>query len=317
MEVASQPFCYLSEIRPKHVRAWRQAIANAGEGIFTVFVAGQAEYFLGSADLSLHFSGYTRWFDSSRMRVIPHPWSSAERPDETAIEWADKPSLHVGFMGSTYEGSRAGQIVNRAPGAVRDWVLTGHHLRSADLYAAALTARLPLTYAGTFVRSRTMAAMRKTPLAKGGEFRCEARNGFGGTAAEIAAYAEHLVWSTYVLCPRGIENYSFRLYEALRFGRVPVIIDTDMVLPPDVDWPKVALIVPFGELDRLPEIISADWKVRSASAFRERQALARAAAASLDSGQWLERVASEIARRAVSKGAVARRFGEQLAPALG
>jgi hypothetical protein len=43
--------------------------------------------------------------------------------------------------------------------------------------------------------------------------------------------------SDYVLAPRGFGNYSYRLYEALALGRVPVLPDTGAPLPcADLDW---------------------------------------------------------------------------------
>jgi len=248
VEVVSQPFCYLSEIRPRHVRAWGASLGPADRDTFTVFLPGQADYFFAGADLSLHFSAYGRWFDPSRMRVIPHPWSSLRPATKEALRWTSKPPLWIGFMGSTYTNSRIGRLIGKAPRFVRDLILRGHHLRSAMAYVAGLSARIPFTYSGTFVRAETIAAMTHVSLPVGGEFRCEPTFGFSGSDREIDAYADHMAWSTYVLCPRGIENYSFRLYEALRMGRVPVIIDTHMVLPEGIDWAKVALIVPYRDL---------------------------------------------------------------------
>ena len=52
---------------------------------------------------------------------------------------------------------------------------------------------------------------------------------FNRTEHEKNRYISHLERMTYVVCPRGVENFSIRVYEALKYGRVPVIIDTDMV----------------------------------------------------------------------------------------
>jgi hypothetical protein len=55
-----------------------------------------------------------------------------------------------------------------------------------------------------------------------------------------AEYVQNIVDSDYVLCTRGNGNYSYRLYEALSLGRIPVFVDTDCVLPYDfeIDWPS-------------------------------------------------------------------------------
>ena len=76
---------------------------------------------------------------------------------------------------------------------------------------------------------------------------------YGGAAggdpdAQLQArtgYVENLVASDYVLCARGAGNFSYRLYETLSCGRIPVFVDTDCVLPhEDVD--RLALALRLG-----------------------------------------------------------------------
>lgn len=51
-------------------------------------------------------------------------------------------------------------------------------------------------------------------------------------------YLQNMVESDYVLCTRGAGNFSYRLYEALSCGRIPILVDTDCVLPyqSEIDW---------------------------------------------------------------------------------
>ena len=79
-----------------------------------------------------------------------------------------------------------------------------------------------------------------------------------GSGVLFDEYSRHLERNTYVVCPRGTENYSFRIYEALNFGRIPVIIDTDIVLPQQIDWQQSAIVVPYGSLERIYDIILND-----------------------------------------------------------
>lgn len=53
-------------------------------------------------------------------------------------------------------------------------------------------------------------------------------------------YIENMITSDYMLCVRGAGNFSYRLYETLACGRIPVFINTDCVLPYDfiIDWKK-------------------------------------------------------------------------------
>ena len=71
-------------------------------------------------------------------------------------------------------------------------------------------------------------------------------------------YVQNIVESDYVLCCRGSGNYSFRFYEALCCGRIPVFIDTDCVLPYDfeIDWKKYCVWVDESELPLIAEKIA-------------------------------------------------------------
>lgn len=70
-------------------------------------------------------------------------------------------------------------------------------------------------------------------------------------------YIDNLLNSDYILCCRGSGNFSFRVYETLSMGRIPVIIDTDSCFPYDfcVDWRRFAVWVSMKELDQLPQKI--------------------------------------------------------------
>jgi hypothetical protein len=56
--------------------------------------------------------------------------------------------------------------------------------------------------------------------------------------------------SDYVVCARGGGNFSVRFYETLALGRIPILIDTDKILPLNniIDWSKHCVIVPRNEL---------------------------------------------------------------------
>jgi hypothetical protein len=72
-------------------------------------------------------------------------------------------------------------------------------------------------------------------------------------------YVQNMVESDYVLCARGAGNFSYRLYETLSLGRIPVFIDTDCVLPYDfaVDWRDYCVWVDQRELPRIGELVCA------------------------------------------------------------
>ena len=68
-------------------------------------------------------------------------------------------------------------------------------------------------------------------------------------------YAQNMIGSDYVLCARGRGNFSYRLYETLSCGRIPIFIDTDCVLPYDfaVEWMQHCVWVDASELSKITE----------------------------------------------------------------
>ena len=66
-------------------------------------------------------------------------------------------------------------------------------------------------------------------------------------------YVRNMVESDYALCLRGGGNFSYRLYESLCCGRIPVIVDTDLILPfPDrIDWRSLSVWVERTDIDRI------------------------------------------------------------------
>jgi len=72
---------------------------------------------------------------------------------------------------------------------------------------------------------------------------------------ERQEYLENLNNNPYSLCVRGGGNFSFRFFESLCLGGIPILIDTDVLLPfqDQIDWDKHILRVKWTELKSLPE----------------------------------------------------------------
>jgi hypothetical protein len=68
-------------------------------------------------------------------------------------------------------------------------------------------------------------------------------------------YTETLEQAKYILCPRGYATSSFRCYEAMRAGRVPVILADQWVPPEGPDWDKLAIIILENQVNDIPEIL--------------------------------------------------------------
>lgn len=74
-----------------------------------------------------------------------------------------------------------------------------------------------------------------------------------------AEYLQNVIDSDYVVCVRGGGNFSLRLYETLCCGRIPIVIDTDCVLPfaEWIDWRSHAVFCDASGLESLPETVEA------------------------------------------------------------
>lgn len=78
-------------------------------------------------------------------------------------------------------------------------------------------------------------------------------------------WREIMARSTFSLCPRGIGRTSFRLYEALSLGSIPVYIYDDFPWLPYqdvVDWSELAILLHVKDVGKLPDILSGYSKDR-------------------------------------------------------
>lgn len=86
-------------------------------------------------------------------------------------------------------------------------------------------------------------------------------------------YVQNIVGSDYILCARGGGNFSYRLYETLSCGRIPVFVDTDCVLPfhSEIDWKRYCVWVDEKEVHRIGEKIAEFHAALSDKQFVELQ----------------------------------------------
>jgi Exostosin family len=68
-------------------------------------------------------------------------------------------------------------------------------------------------------------------------------------------YAEILKRSQFVLCPRGNGTATFRLYETMQMGRVPVIISDQWVPPMGPAWQEFSIRVSQDRIAEIPDIL--------------------------------------------------------------
>ena len=90
-------------------------------------------------------------------------------------------------------------------------------------------------------------------------------------------YANNILDNDYTLCVSGSGNFSYRLYETLSCGRIPLFVDTDSPLPYDfiIDWKKYCVWIDQTEVNRIDEIVRKFHEQISPDAFIEMQRACR------------------------------------------
>lgn len=69
------------------------------------------------------------------------------------------------------------------------------------------------------------------------------------------SYHEVMSKSLFILAPRGILPCSYRLFEAMQMGRVPVIIADDWVKIPGIPWEEFSITIPESKIEFVSEIL--------------------------------------------------------------
>lgn len=74
---------------------------------------------------------------------------------------------------------------------------------------------------------------------------------------ELEAFVNLAAHSIFCLCPRGYGLNSFRLYEAMQLGSIPVVVTDNFYLPwkDELNWEEFAVLVDDSQLQELPSIL--------------------------------------------------------------
>ncbi len=86
---------------------------------------------------------------------------------------------------------------------------------------------------------------------------------------EETQFMDMMSRSVFALCPRGFGATSFRLYEAMQFGTIPIYISDRHCLPWDdeLDWSEFCVVIGADEVSNLDSILSgfSEDKIKSMS----------------------------------------------------
>ena len=171
----------------------------------------------------------------------------------------------VGFCGNTMAGlppkqlgGRVRRLLGRRP-AETTRGLPGDHPRTAALLAVDHDRRLESNF-----------LLRST-------FWAGAIGDYSSLLEARLEYVRNIQESDYTLCVRGGGNFSYRLYETLSMGRIPLFVDTDCVLPLDfdIDWREYCLWVDEADIDRIGDRVLEFHESLDDAEFAERQRACR------------------------------------------
>jgi hypothetical protein len=131
----------------------------------------------------------------------------------------------------------------------------------------------PSLYPHVLLRKKAIKILQ---LAKGIETEFIVRSkflGIGASADQQKQYFKNIRENPYTLCLRGTGNFSFRFYDTLCMGRIPVLIDTECILPftDEINWRDLIVIIPVHEIPQIEKFILDFHKKLSKNEFVERQ----------------------------------------------
>lgn len=118
------------------------------------------------------------------------------------------------------------------------------------------TVRLPTKYKASFVGSFQTYKWR-TGFAE----KLKSVEGFfihDSSAGGPDIFEKTMLESEFALCPRGYGRTSFRLYEAMQMGTIPIYISDHHILPFEkyIDWGEFCVLVSMDDVEKIPSMIS-------------------------------------------------------------
>lgn len=86
-------------------------------------------------------------------------------------------------------------------------------------------------------------------------------------------FVENIFTTDYTVCVRGAGNYSYRFYETMSLGRIPIVLDTDQVFPleEEINYKKFCLFIPINNLSKAQETILDFHLGLTPADFQDRQ----------------------------------------------
>ncbi|MEK7178843.1 MAG: exostosin family protein, partial [Patescibacteria group bacterium] len=216
------PLLRLAEASKKNILVFALADTDEYVDIPHAFVFRYGQYGYRKRDNEIIIPPYTEPALSPRlMEYRRNVWkgialrNKEEKPTVSFCGWADFPNIYR-FL--TY-------IVRVGLAYARIYAFGDTHA-IVRLHGIYWRRRAMHVLRGSHLLN-TVFILRRSYSAQKGR---DGENSISGEAAE-KEYIESILHSDFVLAPRGNANASIRFFEALSLWRIPVLIDTDCILP--------------------------------------------------------------------------------------
>lgn len=236
-----------------------QVMAPFGKKV-AVFIAGDLAFNQKIVDPELVvLIGSQYKSNLGAQEIVVPPFAEDPYVDDVHVEplpYTDKP--RVGFCGwASFPSLKAHAIA---------------YCRKMGWYAASvITGKtyLRARQRGLFYRIAGLAALRNEPRV---QTSFVIRSSFSANSNTVSndpevlrrEFVENMTTSHFAFAPKGDGNYSVRFYEALAYGRIPVLIDTDIALPLEhcIPYEQFIVRVPHTQLTKV-----GDYIVRAYESF--------------------------------------------------
>jgi len=196
----------------------------------------------------------------------------------TMVEDYGKDGISLREKTDTPTVSFCGQAGYRTP---KQWLK--YYLKVALYRLAGVVSHSALAHTiGVYWRRRLIAVCRRstsvlTKFIIRGSFSAALRTVELDPVQARREFIDSIIESDFVLAPKGDGNYSNRFLETLSLGRIPVLLDTEMVLPfaDEIDYDRIMVRVAMGDVDKTPELVRVWYDAHDAAMWEASQRRAR------------------------------------------
>ncbi|MDP3725663.1 MAG: exostosin family protein [bacterium] len=266
------PHNYFSIKDTTYINHFIQNAEKHGKQVL-VFAFGDREIDIGIENATiLRYSGYRYKGIKDNEVIIPTQIYAGDILKDGLFFYRDKKEIPTisfcGWAGFSSWRERLGHFRKTVPLDFKKYILLD---KNAEVHKQ-----------GVHWRKKAIKALTNSPHIQTSfvirNFYAANKNTIQGDPAVLRKeYVENIQHSDFVLVARGDSNMATRFYETLALGRIPVLIDTDWMLPLEdvIDYKKFVVFVPYRDIKNTDKYIKEFWDKIGNAEFQALQKEAR------------------------------------------